>query len=145
MQTPDMLAGDWHPTPDPAGRIVRFRRKGTELQGTVIEAEISPEWSTCLYVEVTAPPEHRGEYPLQVSDAKWVDEQGNAVEPWVESDIPTGRWVMFTDDNGDERSGVVTNAEMPGFGRAILSVMETTLHTFGFHSVDWTRVKWLPQ
>lgn len=145
MQTPDMRSGDWRPTSDPAGRHVRFRRNGTELQGTVIEAEISPEWPTCLYVEVTAPEEHRGEYSLQVSDAMWVDAHGNSVEPWVESDIPTGRWVIFTDTNGDERSGVITGAEMPGFGRAVFAVLETSPRTFKFHKVRWNRVKWLPE
>ena len=144
MQTPDTPSGDWHPLPDPAGRIVRLRRNGTELQGTVIEAEISPDRPTWLYVEVIAPEEHRSEHSLQVSEAQWVDDQGNDVEPWVESDIPTNRWVMLTDNNGNERLGIITEAELPGFGRVIFCVMETTQHTFGFHRVPWTRVKWLP-
>lgn len=145
MKTPAMISGDWQPTPNPAGRNVRFHQNGIELRGTVVAAELSEDWPAVLYVEVAQAHEDRSEYPVSVRDAEWIDDEGNNCTPWSESDSPTGRWVIFTDDDGVERSGCVVSAETPDFGLAVLSVVVIAPDHFKIHDVDSCHVKWLPE
>jgi hypothetical protein len=145
MREIEMIAGDWKPTSDPAGRLVRFFRRGVVMQGTVLEAEISEDSRTLLFVDVTAPPEHCGEHPVCLGDLEWMDAEGNACDPWYVSDTPLGRWVIFHDDDGVERSGCVITADSPDYDRTTLSVMVIAPDHFKTHQVDYQAARWLPE
>ena len=81
MRAIEMISGDWKPTSDPAGRVVRFVHLGVVMQGTVLEAEISEDAHPTLFVDVTAPKEHCGEHAVCIRDLEWIDAEGNACDP----------------------------------------------------------------
>lgn len=93
------------------------------MQGIVVAASLSEDHPAYLHVMMDAPHEHRGEYSINAPKLEWIDEDGNACTPWAESENPTGRCVIFTDDDGVEHAGTVVSAESPDFGRAVLSVI----------------------
>lgn len=140
---PEMIPGDWHPTPDPTGRKVEFTSSlGTIFKGTVVGVNYREDREARLYVEVTEPNGSRRKCRVKSSRVTWLDIDR---PPWVESENPFGRWVMFRDDEGVERFGAVIIAEPSHGVDAVLSILNPTPNTWGFWRVDWRRVKWLPQ
>lgn len=139
---PDMISGDWHPTPDPSGRRVRFTTfLGEEMEGTVVAVEYEDDQEPTLYVDVTSPAEHRGERGVCAREVEWLDADQ---PPWVVSRTPSGRWVLFHEENNVERSGCIMSVDSRHRHDATLAVLVAEPDFFGVVHVDWRRVKWLP-
>lgn len=138
-----MISGDWHPTPDPTGRQVRFTNlHGVEMQGTVVDVEYEEDHDPILYVDVTSPEQHRGQRGVCPSRITWLDVDQPS---WTASESPTGRWVLFEDDDQVERSGCIVTVDSCHRQDAVLSVLVVDPGFFGVRTVDWRRARWLPE
>jgi hypothetical protein len=141
---PEMISGDWRPTPDPTGRKVRLTTLlGEEMQGTVVAVEYEEDREPTLYIDVASPDEHRGERGASASRITWLDPDQ---PPWSESDTPSGRWVLFQDENGVERAGCVVTVDSRHSSDAVLLVLQIN-GPEGLDTVEvpWQEVKWLPE
>lgn len=141
MKSPKMISGDWQPTPDPTGRRVRFSRFGVVMEGTVVAVEFEEDRPPTLYVEVASPDEHRGEYGMSPKSITWLDDNQ---PPWSASKTPSGRWVIYHDEEGIERSGCVVSVDSRHRQDAVLTVLSLGPEYSGIHEVDWRSVNWLP-
>jgi hypothetical protein len=139
---PDMIRGDWQPTPDPAGRYVECTLScGTQVRGTVVAVEYAEDCEPMLYIDVTSPDEHRGEMGVRASRVTWLDVDQ---PPWAVSRSPSGRWVLFRDDDGVEHYGRILRINSCHRQDATLSVVVLQPDFFDVIEVSWRRVKWLP-
>jgi len=141
---PEMISGDWHPTPDPTGRQVQFADfSGTFMEGTVVGVEYQEDREPTLYIEVADRDGSRREYGVNAKSIVWLDVDRPA---WTESEHPLGRWVVYHDGEGLERFGVVVAVSSCHSNDAVLDVMPLrgpgALRTF---EVPWRKAKWLPQ
>jgi hypothetical protein len=141
MKSLAMRSGEWWPTRDPAGRSVRFSRDGVVMEGTVVAVEFQEEREPTLYVDVVSPEEHRGEHGVCAKDITWLEDSSG---PWAVSKTPSGRWVLFSDEQGVERSGCVIRVNSCHHADAVLDVVVVAPDYFEIHKVGWRCVKWLP-
>jgi hypothetical protein len=141
---PEMIAGDWHPTPDPTGRHAEFTDwSGAVMKGTVVAVEYEEDREATLYIEVTDRDGSSRVWDVRASRVTWLD----ANQPvWAESEHPIGRWVIFRDGEAFERFGVVVAVSSCHSNDAILDVMPLKgPGAFRTSGVPWRKVKWLPQ
>lgn len=140
---PEMIAEGWHPTPDPTGRQVQFTDfTGAVMTGTVVAVEYEDDGEPTLYVEVICPEGLRREYGMTPAKVTWVD-AGQL--PWVASESPRGRWVLFKDEDGTERSGRVFGVDSCHSNEAVLGIQQFNGPLlFDLVDVPWQEVKWLP-
>ncbi len=141
---PKMISGDWHPTADPTGRHVQFNDfSGTVMKGTVTAVEYEEDHEATLYIEAVAPDGSRRGCGVNAGRVTWLDAD---LPAWAESEHPTGRWVIFHDQNGVERCGTVVDVDSCHSTNAFLTVMQLKgPGGLRFIDVPWRSVGWLPE
>jgi len=141
---PEMISGDWQPTPDPTGRHAEFIDwSGIKMRGMVVAVEYEEDHEATLYIEVAERDGGQREWGICASRVTWLDVGQPA---WAESAHPLGRWVIYHDGEGLERCGVVVAVSSRHSNDAVLDVMPLNgpgaLRTI---EVPWRKAKWLPQ
>ncbi len=141
---PQMIAGDWRPTPDPRGRQVQFTDCfGNVISGTVTGVEFRQYQEPTLHVDIASAGEKPNTVGVSANKLTWLE---GDKPPWAASEHPHGRWVIFKGEDGVERCGRVAIVDPRHSENPVLTILEIRGRTpLEIVDVPWQQVKWLPQ